>query len=71
MIAKGDVDSVPRANSITPDGRIFLGPQEKIMMVFKFLTYREVTLNKDSEPSKSMIHSRRITIRIQSNGSEY
>lgn len=68
---KGDLEQMPGKNSIAKDGRIFLQPQEKIMMVFKFLTYREVTLNKDDKPCKSMIHARRITIKIKKNEAEH
>jgi len=71
LLHKGDIDQMPGKNTITRDGRIFLQPQERIMIVFKFLTYREVTLNKDDKPCKSMIHTRRITIKIKRNDADY
>jgi len=40
-------------------------------MIFKFLTFREVSLNKDTVASKSTVRSRRIVIRIQQGGLEY
>lgn len=54
--------------SLMADGRVMLQSQEKFTIVLKFLTYREVTLNKDAEPSRSEIHERKITLRIQVNG---
>lgn len=53
------------------DGRVMLQSQERFTMVFKYLTYREVTLNKNAEPSRSEVRERSITIRIQMNGVEY
>ena len=50
--------------SLMADGRVMLQSQEKFTIVLKFLTYREVTLNKDAEPSRSEIHERKITLRI-------
>ena len=63
-VSKGKVGRPPSFDAITRRGDIKLKPNEKIDLLFKFLTKREVSLNPNAVSSKWIIRPRKIRISI-------
>lgn len=67
-------DKVKRPNSydmITEKNKIMLGPGEKIDVLFKFLTFRDVSYNENVAASPDIVKERNVKINILLNKSIY
>ncbi len=67
-MAHNKVSRPPSFDAITRRGDILLKPNQKIDLLFKFLTKRESTLATNVEASKHIIRPRKIRIFILMNG---
>lgn len=63
-VALGKTQRPPAWNVVTRNGDVILQPGQSIDLFFKFLTFREVTLDKSENASKHKIRPRRVQIVI-------
>ena len=66
-VAQGKVPRPPSFDAITRRGDILLNPTQRIDLLFKFLTKREVSLSPNVSASRQVIRPRKIKVFILQN----
>jgi len=69
-VAQGKVSRPPSFDIIRRTGDILLKPGQKIDLLFKFLTKREVSLSPNAQSSRQIIRPRKIKIFVLVNNAE-